>query len=47
LLGVFAIVLPVSRAVMHLFMVDSLFAELFMFPMVMASALGFHLDYAD
>ncbi|MCG7978267.1 MAG: hypothetical protein N0E58_09040 [Candidatus Thiodiazotropha endolucinida] len=38
LAGALAIVLPVA-GLMHLFMVEPLFAELFMFPMVMAPAL--------
>ncbi|MES9829454.1 MAG: hypothetical protein ABW201_14415 [Candidatus Thiodiazotropha sp.] len=38
LVGAFAIVLPVA-GLMHLFMVEPLFAELFMFPMVMAPVL--------
>ncbi|WP_369162005.1 hypothetical protein [Candidatus Thiodiazotropha sp. LNASS1] len=38
LVGAFTIVLPVA-GLMHLFMAEPLFAELFMFPMVMAPAL--------
>ncbi|MES9823393.1 MAG: hypothetical protein ABW127_03100 [Candidatus Thiodiazotropha endolucinida] len=38
LVGAFAIVLPVA-GLMHLFMAEPLFEELFMFPMIMAPAL--------